>query len=48
MKQTTKGVSTNFPDELFDTRRRNTLERLKVRANRESKAVEVSVNGVLS
>ena len=36
------------PDESFDTRRKNTLERLKARANRESKDVEVSVNEVLS
>ena len=35
-------------DELLDTPRTNTLERLKVRANRESKAFEVFVNGVLS
>ena len=31
-------------DESFDTRHRNTLERLKARTNHESKVVEVSVN----
>ena len=35
------------PDEPLEIRRKNTLERLKSRAIRESKEVDCNVNGVL-